>query len=388
MFKKAKLALALTPLILLSGVSHANSFDKFQERDRGGFVYVMSNSSEANEIMVFNRSRSGKLRHNVFATTATGGRGGNANGPADPLGSQNSLTYDEDSKLLFAVNAGDNTVSVLLPSKFRKKLRVTDLVPSGGAIPVSIAVSEGKVYVLNAGGSGVVTTYRITRKNKLHQLSRIELGLSNNDSIPFNNVMAPGQVGIDPLARHLIVTNAGGQEVLTVDLNNEGIPTGDLVSTPTPGVVPFSFASTRFGSTLVAEAGSGSISSFDIAETSNTLPLITTSAPTSQIAACWVLAHDNGFAYVSNTVSNTLSSFSYNRLGEVTLLESVAGETSAAPTDIAFANDQSFIYSVDAAAGVITGFSVNEKTGKLTHVESEENLPVAQGIQGIASFDF
>lgn len=388
MFKKEKLALALTPLILLSGASYANSFDKFQDKDRGGFVYVMSNSSEANEIMVFNRSRSGKLHHNTFATTATGGKGGNANAPADPLGSQNSLIYDEESKLLFAVNAGDNTVSVLSPSKFRKKLKVTDLVPSGGAIPVSIAVNEGKVYVLNAGGAGVVTTYRITAQNKLHQLSRIELGLSNSETIPFNNVMAPGQVGIDTLSRHLIVANAGGQEVLTVDLNKNGIPVGDIVSTSTPGVVPFSFASTRFGATLVAEAGSGSISSFDVAEASNALPLITASAATLQAAACWVLAHDNGFAYVSNTVSNTLSSFTYNRLGEVTLLEDVAGQTASAPTDMAFANDQSFIYSVDAASGVISGFSVNEKTGKLTHVESEENLPVAQGIQGIASFDF
>jgi 6-phosphogluconolactonase (cycloisomerase 2 family) len=151
--------------------------------------------------------------------------------------------------------------------------------------------------------------------------------------------------------------------------------------------VPFAFATTRFGATLVAEAGSGSVTSFDFPQLDNTLSPISSLVGTGQAAACWVVLHDNGFAYVSNTASNTISSFSVDRLGQVELLEGVAGETEAAPTDMAFANDQGFLYSVDAAAGVISAFQVNPDTGALTLVEQESGLPAAQGIQGIASFD-
>lgn len=378
------------PAVLSIQAAHANTFDKFnafKKKDKGGVVYVMSNSDSQNEILVYSRSRRGDLRAIPHARTATGGEGGGDNAPADPLGSQNSLIYDDESDLLFAVNAGDNTISVIKPRLFGRKLQVTDLVSSGGDIPVSIAVSEGKVYVLNAGGVGIVTTYELTKRNKLVELSRFELGLSNNTEIPFNNVFAPGQVGIDPVARHMFVVHAGGQEVLTVDLDNDGVPAGEIQSTSTPGVVPFSFATTRFGSLLVSEAGSGSVSSFDAPTPTNELPF-TSTAESTQAAACWIVTHDNGFAYISNTVSDSISSFTYNRLGEVTLLNGEAGRTSGAPTDLAFAGNQRFLYSLDAAAGVISAFAVNGKTGKLTLIESEDSLPASQGVQGIVSIDF
>ncbi|QHJ12562.1 hypothetical protein FX988_02819 [Paraglaciecola mesophila] len=100
------------------------------------------------------------------------------------------------------------------------------------------------------------------------------------------------------------------------------------------------------------------------------------------------MTHDNGFAYISNTVSDSVSSFTFNRLGGVTLLNGEAGRTSGAPLDLAFAGNQRFLYSLDAAAGVISAFAVNGKTGKLTLIESEDSLPASQGVQGIVSIDF
>lgn len=356
------------------------------ERDRGGAVYVMANQPEGNEIMVFKRDTRGELTFFRSLSTATGGLGGGDNAPADPLGSQGSLTYDSKSNSLIAVNAGDDSISVIDVGRTGLKLDVTDKVSSGGNIPVSTAVNEGMVYVLNAGGEGIVTTFAL-EGGRLIERSRLSLGLSNSQTIPFNNVFAPGQVGVDALNRHLMVVNASGQEMLTVDLDAQGIPVGSFTSTITPGVVPFAFATTRFGATLVAEAGSGSVTSFDFPEQDNRLVPISSLVDTGQAAACWVVIHEGGFAYVSNTASNTISSFSVNRLGEVSLLESVAGETAGAPTDMAFANDQGFLYSVDAAAGVISAFKVNPQTGTLALVEQETGLPAAQGIQGIASFD-
>jgi 6-phosphogluconolactonase (cycloisomerase 2 family) len=369
-----------------SGSSSSSSSSSIFERDRGGAVYVMANQPEGNEILVFKRDTRGELTFFRSLSTATGGLGGGDNAPADPLGSQGSLTFDQDSNALIAVNAGDDSISVIDVGRTGLKLDVTDKVSSGGNIPVSTAVSEGMVYVLNAGGEGIVTTFAL-EDGKLKERGRLSLGLNNSQTIPFNNVFAPGQVGVDALNRHLMVVNASGQEMLTVDLDEQGVPVGSFTSTSTPGVVPFAFATTRFGATLVAEAGSGSVTSFDFPQLDNTLSPISSLVGTGQAAACWVVLHDNGFAYVSNTASNTISSFSVDRLGQVELLEGVAGETEAAPTDMAFANDQGFLYSVDAAAGVISAFQVNPDTGALTLVEQESGLPAAQGIQGIASFD-
>ncbi|WP_371192642.1 lactonase family protein [Glaciecola sp. SC05] len=356
------------------------------ERDRGGAVYVMANQPEGNEILVFRRNTQGELTFFRSLTTATQGLGGGNNAPADPLGSQGSLTFDLQSNALIAVNAGDDSISVIDVGRTGLKLNVTHKVSSGGNIPVSTAVSEGMVYVLNAGGEGIVTTFEL-EDGKLLERSRMSLGLSNSETIPFNNVFAPGQVGVDALNRHLMVVNASGQEMLTVDLDENGVPVGSFTSTTTPGVVPFAFATTRFGATLVAEAGSGAVTSFDFPQLDNSLSPISSLVSTGQAAACWVVLHDNGFAYVSNTASNTISSFTVDRVGQVALLESVAGETEASPTDMAFANDQGFLYSVDAIAGVISAFKVNEQTGELSLVEQEAGLPAALGIQGIASFD-
>jgi hypothetical protein len=71
----------------------------------------MSNAAEGNSILAFGRDRSGRLHPIRQATARTGGAGGGNNAPVDPLGSQNSLVYDAELDMLFAVNAGDNTVT-------------------------------------------------------------------------------------------------------------------------------------------------------------------------------------------------------------------------------------------------------------------------------------
>ncbi len=87
-------------------------------------------------------------------TYPTGGLGGKLEGSVvDHLASQGSLTLDRPDGLLLAVNAGSNTVSVF--GAFGDRLALRQTIPSGGVFPVSIAVHDGLVYVLNAeeGGS-------------------------------------------------------------------------------------------------------------------------------------------------------------------------------------------------------------------------------------------
>lgn len=89
----------------------------------------------------------------------TGGRGGvEQNVPLDSLASQESLTFDRAHNLLFAVNAGSNTVTSFPVSGGH--LSRLQTVPSGGIFPVSVSAGHNRLYVLNAGGSGNVTGYR------------------------------------------------------------------------------------------------------------------------------------------------------------------------------------------------------------------------------------
>jgi DNA-binding beta-propeller fold protein YncE len=76
------------------------------------------------------------------------------NGPAvDQLALQGSLTYDPLQNLLYAVNAGSNTVSVF--SVRGDQLALRQNVPSGGSFPVSVAVLGTSVYVLNGLSANV-----------------------------------------------------------------------------------------------------------------------------------------------------------------------------------------------------------------------------------------
>jgi len=367
--------------------AHARHF--FKHEDRGGVVYVMSNNSTRNSILVYSRDFRGRLKAVPQATALTGGRGGADNAAIDPLGSQGALVYDQGTDMLFAVNAGDNTVTAFDTGPQGVALRRRDVVPSGGYIPVSVAVSENLLYVLNAGGSGSVATFEIGAHGQLEQIGAYNLNLAPSaTSIPFAQVPAPNQVVVDALSRHLIITHVGGNELLTVALNDDGVPAGSLVSTLAPGAAPFALQVTRYGTTLVAEAGSGSVSAFDAP--AGNLPMVVTAAAvgTGQSATCWLVAGDNGFAWTSNTGSSTVSLFAYSRTGQLQLVNAVAATTSGAPIDLTLAGGGDFLYTLDAASGQVSGFRVDQDSGALSPVDSIGGLPAMAGLQGIAARDY
>jgi 6-phosphogluconolactonase (cycloisomerase 2 family) len=367
--------------------AHARHF--IRHDDRGGVVYVMSNNSHRNSILVFSRDFRGRLRAIPQATTPTGGRGGADNAAIDPLGSQGALVYDAGTEMLFAVNAGDNTVTSFETGPQGVALRRRAVVASGGYIPVSVAVSENLLYVLNAGDTGSVATFEIGAHGSLNQISGFDLNLPPSAvAIPFDQVPAPNQIGVDALARHLIITHVGGQELLTIALDDDGVPAGSVVSTTTPGVAPFAFQVTRYGTTLVAEAGTGSVSTFDSPAAGMPMNLVTGAVATGQAATCWLVAGDNGFAWTSNTGSSTLSLFGYSRTGQLELIDAVAASTSGAPIDLTLAGGGKFLYTLDAASGQVSGFAVDEDSGALTSVSSVGGLPAMAGLQGIAARDY
>ena len=106
-----------------------------------GAVYTLTNSASGNAVAVFERDHDGSL--SLRGTVQTGGIGTGAG-----LGSQGALVLDRDR--LLAVNAGDNTISLLRANR-RGNVWLADVDPSGGARPISVTVHGRFVYVLNAG---------------------------------------------------------------------------------------------------------------------------------------------------------------------------------------------------------------------------------------------
>src|SRR5262245_21980480 len=93
-------------------------------------VFVQTNEPAGNRIVVFDRAGDGRLTQ--AGAYPTGGRGGVASPGAesDHLASQGSLVYDDAHRLLFAVNAGSDTVSTFEVSG--NALGLTDVTASGG----------------------------------------------------------------------------------------------------------------------------------------------------------------------------------------------------------------------------------------------------------------
>ncbi len=114
-------------------------------------VYTLSNSTAGNEVILYSRSHNGIL--NYSGSYPTGGTGTGAG-----LGSQGAIV--NRGRFIFAVNAGSNDVSVLSINKHGLKL--VDKKPSGGTTPISLTVHGRLLYVLNSGGAGNITGFKIS----------------------------------------------------------------------------------------------------------------------------------------------------------------------------------------------------------------------------------
>jgi len=345
-----------------------------KEAGKDDVVFVQTNEVTGNRIVVYDRAADGQLTQ--AGSYPTGGLGGIAEPgtESDHLASQGSLVYDAEHQLLFAVNAGSDSVTT-----FRvvgDTLSVANVVPSGGQFPASIAVHRDLVYVLNSGGTAIVQGFRIGGDG----LSPISgsarsLGLANTD--PPNFLMSPGQVGFTPDGHQLLVTTkASGSTIDVFQVQRDGLLSGTFVANPSTTPVPFAFTFGN-GRLVSGEAGASSVSTYRI-ENDGTLSE-GRSRSDGQAALCWI-QRVGRFYYVSNTGSNTLSSFTIEG-AQPTLLEPVAAATEAGPIDLTSPSRGQFLYA-ETGGGTIDEFEVNQN-GTLTKLGVVTGLP--PGIEGIAS---
>ncbi len=338
-------------------------------------LFAMSNAVQ-NTISVFSRDDEGRLT--FLGSTPTGGAGTGVM-QVDPLTSQGALALGLKGRVLFAVNAGSNTISALCV-RDDGTLTLIDQVSSKGVMPNALAVIGGLLYVSNLGNGTTppkIAGFRISESGRLCPLK------GSVRTLPMGAL--PAALDFTSCGEVLVVSERGTNQLRTFVLNWCGVA-DDGMQIPSTGTAPFGLASADDDLLLVAEAGPNALSSY-AATCQGRLAIISASVGTGQTATCWVsVTPDGRYAYTSNTGSGNVSRFSVAADGRLTLLGSTPTNNNgnASPTDSAIDRMGRNLYVLNGGAGSIAVFSI-ATDGNLTLLEVYQNtgLP-AIGAQGIA----
>ena len=340
-----------------------------------GAVFVQSNNTSANTVVAYRRSPDGSLaRRGVYRT---GGRGGVLDGSVvDHLASQGSLAYDRKAGLLYAVNAGSDTLTLF--AVHGDRLERLQIIPTGGDFPVSVTFHGNRVWVLNALDGGSIQGFtrfgqRLAGVGSWHR----GLGLDPNATPQFTHT--PGQISFTPDGSKLVVTTKAGANTIDVfRLGWRGRPSARPVVTATPDAVPFGFTFDRAGRLQVSEAGPNAVETFVLHHDGRLTSL--GQVLTGQAATCWIVATDHK-VYASNAGSGSLSGYRVHREGTLTTLGNTA--TDPGTVDAAVSSDGRNLYVQTGAQGHVNAFRVN-RDGSLLRIGSV-TVPGAIGGEGIAT---
>jgi len=333
------------------------------DRSAVGAAYSISNAASGNQLVVYARSASGSLSPagSVFAGGLGTGGG---------LASQGAVTVTDNGRAVLAVNPGSNSVAAFAVEPGGPRLLNT--APSGGIRPVSVAVHEQLVYVLNKNNVALATVSGFTLgKDGLTPIagSTRVLNAGATDA---------AQVKFAPSGNVLVVTGRSSQQIDTFRIGDDG-RLSDLKSFDVaPGGTPFGFDFDNKGHLLVSLAGVGGSSgaaSYDLAA-DGTVSTITAPIETGQRAACWLVASKNGrFAFVANAASSSVSTFAVSPSGELAFQGALAIDGMTA-LDLSLSENGRYLYVLAAGSRGIVAFDVGAD-GTLTHVDTQTGVPAA-----------
>ena len=385
MYKQIKVTAIFVSFLMLGSLSTARAQRPTPTpRPRNfpaGGVYVLTNQV-SNSVAVFHRTARGVLTPaGEFSTGGAGDPVPHGMDPAtDPLASQGALILGHGNQFLFAVNAGSNQISVLRVGIL--DLTLVDVVASGGIRPISLALHENLLYVLNEGGTPNITGFTVGDDGTLTPLP------GSTQPLIGGTAADAAQVSFNPDGTLLVVTEKAGNRLNTYTIDENGLPSPPI-DNPSNGMTPFGFAFNNSGFLVVSEAFGGtpnqSAASSYRAPDSGMLSVVSGSVANSQTASCWVVTTNNGkSAFVSNTGSGTISNYGIGKDGTLTLVNGAAADTgpTSAPIDMALNNSSHFLYVLLGGSQSVAAFSVG-RDGALTMIDTDGGLPL--GAQGIAA---
>ncbi len=342
---------------------------------QAGAVFVQTDNTAGNTIVAYTRTATGGLQQ--VGSYPTGGDGGATSGSVvDHLSSEGSLAYDRQAGLLYAVNAGSNTITVF--RVFGDRLARSQVISSGGQFPVSIAFHGDQVFVLNAWGGASIAGFLQIAGDLIPVPSWTrDLGLGTSSATIFTGT--PGEVGFTPDGSQLVVTTKNAAD--TVDVFRDGPfgPSAEPAVTSLPGTIPFGFTFDQYGHLALVETGAGAVATFAIAPDGTLTQL--GSAATGQAATCWVTASPEGTLYASNAGSGTESILSTEPDGTITQLGTVP--TDAGTTDAVVSADGQYLYVQAGGPGNVDVYRIGPG-GSLTETGSV-TVPGGVGSEGIAA---
>jgi 6-phosphogluconolactonase (cycloisomerase 2 family) len=350
----------------------------------GHAVFVQTNALDRNTVVTYTRRADGHLTR--IGEFATGGQGGvERDVPLDSLASQDSLTYDAAHHLLFAVNAGSDTVTSFAVDGAHLTRRQT--VPSGGVFPVSVSAAHNRLFVLNAGGSGNVTGYRINSAGRLAPLpgARRDLGLNNDPRPEF--ITAPADITQTFDGHHVIVTTKANNDI---DVFNVDGGLSAPVRNQAASAVPFAVSFDSAHRLAVANAGDSSVSTYTV-NADGTLDTITAGVQDGQAALCWLVGTGDTF-FGGNAGSSTISAFEVDPDGHATLTgtpDGVVAHTgggSGGTIDLAITGDDQFLYAENSFAGSVEAYRI-QPDHTLQLVDTQTGLPQfdGHGMEGLVA---
>jgi 6-phosphogluconolactonase (cycloisomerase 2 family) len=353
----------------------APAHHRWHETDshRSGVVFAQTDNLSGNAVVSYRRATDGALTE--VGVYPTGGLGGQLSGSVvDHTASQGSLAYDAAGHLLYAVNAGSNTVTAFAVRGTH--LTRLQTLSSGGTFPVSITVHGGQLYVLNARDGASIQGYLrwrglLIRVPAWHR----DLGFDPNATPEFTST--PGQIAFTPDGSDLIVTTKGdGQSIEVFPVSLFG-PSAAPVVTPDAGNVPFAIAFDQQNNLVIAEAGPSALATFRLNHDA-TLSLIGRSA-TGQAATCWVTTTGTN-VYASNAGSADVSGYTDHHG-----VPTGGGTTATDPgtVDSAATSNGRFLYVQTGGTGTIDEYEI-AGNGVLTEIGSV-SIPGGAGGEGIVA---
>ena len=326
-------------------------------------VYSLTNDPDANSLVVFPRNTKGQLAEPVFYPTGGVGSGGS-------LHNQGALALGSQKNFIYAVNAGSNTISVFyLATKGPVLIQVLE---SGGFRPVSLAVHNDLLYVLNDGGDeggfDTIDGFDIHSNGRLLPIHQSQRSLSQAST-------SAAQISFSPSGTELIVTERSTNLIDVFGLNARGLAVSHS-STPSSGPTPFGFGFATGGALIVSEAhggaaGAGTVSSYLLQ--GGGLQAISAAVPTTQTSACWIAVTANGkWAYTTNTSSDTITGYAVHSNGALSRLNQngVTALTGSLPSDLTILGDN-ILFQLNRGDGTIDVYHIGAD-GSLTPLQETD----------------
>ena len=325
-----------------------------------GFVYVANSGSGANTISMFR----------VMPDTGVLG----SVGTAVAAGTQpQRLVLDITGQFAFAANGGSANLSGYF----------IDL--NGALAPLGPATIVGTtpkpptfdplnryLFVPNSGSDSLsVFTFNASTGGLTE--------VAGFPGSPFPTGVNPQSASVDPQGRFVWVNNLNAGTVSMFFVNSGGILTAASGSPLATGLAPQRVTFRQYAPKLfafVANAGSGTISVFDVNQTNGGVigPSLNSPFPAGTSPSEVTIDPSGQFALVANGGSHNVSVYTISSTtGELTVVQNPGPPSSffpsgTAPQGVTIHPSGNFAYVANSTSGDVSAYTINQTTGVLTQI--------------------